>query len=125
MPFLTLLGKVNNDMNSGKECFLEVIPLIKDKTIDTPRDQRIVIKLGSNPTDNKSPHYGIVTQVFDYSSPEEWICHKKFIAKIFTGHNITRGPNKFQRVRRLLAGKVIADFEATIITKSYVETTAE
>ena len=123
MSLSTLLGKINNDKNTGKKVFLEVIQLIKERAVETPRDQRLVIRLRSNPTDDKSPQYEIVTRGFDYGTPEEWIRHKKVITQILSGQNITRGPDKFRMTRRLLTGKAIADFEAAIITNSYSETT--
>ena len=122
MSLSTLLGKINPPQQKKKQEI--VIPLIREPEKEVPKDKRIVIKLRSTPGDVNSQLYEVVTRAFDHGTPEEWIRHRKIITKILEGQNITNGPDSFRMTRRLLEGKALADFEASIVTNNFTETVA-
>ena len=120
MSLSKLLGKL--DIPTPKKKSEVVIPLIRVPEPEIEKSKRIVIKLRSTPTDNDSQLYEVVTRVFDHGTPEEWICHRRMIWRILVGQHITTGPNMFRMTRRLLEGKALADFEASVTTNGYAET---
>ena len=122
MSLSTLLGKIHPPQQKKKQEI--VIPLIREPEKEVPKDKRIVIKLRSTPGDANSQLYEVVTRAFDHGTPEEWIRHRKIITKILEGQNITNGPDLFRMTRRLLEGKALADFEASIVTNQYTESVA-
>ena len=119
MSLSTLLGKIHPPQQKKKPEV--VIPLFREPEREVPKEKRIVIKLRSTPDDASSQLYEVVTRAFDHGTPEEWIRHRKMITKVLDGQNITNGPDSFRMTRRLLEGKALADFEASIVTNSYIE----
>ena len=119
MSLSKLLGKLEKPTPKKKPEV--VIPLFRAPEPEIEKSKRIVIKLRSNPTDDKSQLYEVVTRAFDHGTPEEWIRHRKMILRILVGQNITAGPDMFRMTRRLLEGKALADFEASVTTNGYKE----
>ncbi len=122
MSLSKLIGKIDSPQQKKKQEV--VIPLEREPEKELPKDKRIVMKLRSTPTDANSQLYEVVTRAFDHGTPEEWIRHLKMIRRILTGQNITNGPDSFRMTRRLLEGKALADFEASVTTNEYTETVA-
>ena len=120
MSLSKLLGKIDTPQQKKKPEV--VVPLIREVEKEIPKDKRIVIKLRSTPTDANSQLYEVVTRAFDHGTPEEWIRHLKMIRRILVGQNITTGPDSFRMTRRLLEGKALADFNASVTTNGYNET---
>ena len=63
-----LLGKMEpqTPVRQGYEI---VIPLAREKEPEISKNERIVIKLRSNPSEKDSQLYEVVTQAFDHGSP--------------------------------------------------------
>jgi len=122
MSLSKLIQKVSVPQQKKKpEC---IVPLLRELEEVIPKNKRIVMKLRSNPLQADSQLYEIVTRVFDHGTPEEWIFYGRTMKRILIGQNITSGPNKFCMICRLLEGKGLANFEASITTNGYTETVA-
>ena len=120
MSLSKLIAKVSVPQQKKKqEC---IIPLLREPEEEIPKNKRIVMKLRSNPSQADSQVYEIITRAFDHGTPEEWIRHRRTMKRILKGQNITSGPDKFRMIRRLLEGKALADFEASVTTNAYTET---
>ena len=120
MSLSKLVAKVSVPQQKKKqEC---IIPLLREQEEEIPKNKRIMMKLRSNPSQADSQVYEIVTRAFDHGTPEEWIRHRRTMSRILIGQNITSGPDKFRMIRRLLEGKALADFEASVTTHNYNET---
>ena len=102
-----------------------VIPFIKPESKIGNREDKITLKLRSQPDDKDSQTYELRTYLFRDGTPEEWLEHVKGIRKSLVGQNITSGPPQFAMLRRLLGGKTLNDLEAIVIKKNYQETTED
>ena len=102
-----------------------VIPFIKPESKIGNREDKITLKLRSQPDDKDSQTYELRTYLFRDGTPEEWLEHVKVIKKCLVGQNITSGPPQFAMLRRLLGGKTLNDLEAIVIKKNYQETTED
>ena len=100
-----------------------VIPFVKPEAKLGLREDKITLKLRSQPDDKDSSTYELRTYLFRDGTPEEWLEHKKVIKKCLIGQNIKTGPPQFAMLRRLLGGKTLNDLEAVIVKKGYDETT--
>ena len=94
-----------------------VIPFVKPESKVGLREDKITLKLRSQPDDKDSSTYELRTYLFCDGSPEEWLEHKKVIKKCLVGQNITTGPPQFAMLRRLLGGKTLNDMEAVVVKK--------
>ena len=72
-----------------------MIPLFKSKDIEVTKSETNLIKLKFNPTDTTLKLHNAVMHVFDYGTPEEWLCHRIMINKIITRYNIILSQDKF------------------------------
>ena len=74
------------------------------------KDNCLTFKLRSVPTDETSTTYELTVGYFKTGTPEELLLFLQQLRKIFTGQNVTTGPNCYAIARRLLQGDALAAF---------------
>ena len=74
------------------------------------KDECLTFKLRSVPADENSTTYELTIGFFKSGTPEELLLFLQNLRKIFTGQNVTTGPNRYAIARRLLQGDALAAF---------------
>ena len=74
------------------------------------KDECLTLKLKSDPADANSQDYELTIAYFNNGTPEQWLKFLRDLKKVFTGMNVTTGPNKYNMARRLLEGEALAHF---------------
>ena len=74
------------------------------------KDDCLTFKLRSVPTDETSTTYELTVGYFKTGTAEELLLFLQNVRKIFSGQNVTNGPNRYAIVRRLLQGDALAAF---------------
>ena len=74
------------------------------------KDDCLTFKLRSVPTDETSTTYELTVDYFKTGTAEELLLFLQNVRKIFSGQNVTNGPNRYAIVRRLLQGDALAAF---------------
>ena len=100
----TLYNKVTPKQKSDKLKNL-VVPLEPTPQRLIKKEDKIVMKLRSTPTDPNSQEYQITTSAFDEGSPEQWLCYLDVIGKIFTGQTLQKAQNASLCVAAYLRAK--------------------
>ena len=93
------------------------IPLKAEKK-DYKKEDCIVIKCRSNPSEATSTTYNLSIPMFKTGNPKEWLKWVKNVKRAAKGQNMTTGPTKFALAKRLLDGGALIAFEnaATAVT---------
>ena len=109
----TLAGKVKKQEQSKKKqpWELMIIPFQKEAPRYVSKEDRLLFKLLTTPSDPDSITYEVKTYAFYSGSPEEWLEHVKTYQKIIAGLNITAEEPCFAMMKRLLKGKALTNFE--------------
>jgi hypothetical protein len=95
----------------GKKPFVPPpIPLERPAIKELKKQEYLVMKLRSDPTDANSQTYDLTIQFFRTGTPEEWLLFQRDLNRVLIGQNITTGPQKFAMVRRLITGDTLAVF---------------
>ena len=68
------------------------------------------IKLRTIPANDTSPQYELEVPIFRDGSLEEYLIFLRNLKKVFTGQNLTTGPQQYDTARHLLAGDALACF---------------
>ena len=104
------------DTNKGRRyerpSIIPAIPLERPEKKSLTKGEYHTYKLRSTPSDNTSPTYELSVPYFSTGTPEEWLKFLDNIKKVYTGQNITTGPNRYSLCRRLLDGEALTVFEA-------------
>ena len=98
MSLSKLLGKIESQVPVRQNHEI-VIPLIREKEEEIPKNEKIVIKLRSDPSEKDSQLYEVVTRAFDHGTPEQWIKHRRICRKILAGQAISKDADKFLMVK--------------------------
>ena len=88
------------------------IHLERPDKVELEKGQYVVLKLRTNPADEKSTTYDLPLPFYSTGTPEEWLRFKLNLSKVLIGQNITTGPPKYALARRVLEGDALAAFEA-------------
>lgn len=108
--------------NSGAKRFVApVIGLERPKARTLSKDECLQFKLRSRPTDADSTTYDLTVGYFRSGTPEEFLRFLRNVNKVFSGQNITTGPERYAIYRRLLQGDALAAFDRAA-TKNGTET---
>ena len=86
------------------------IPL-KAETKTYKKEDCVVIKCRSNPSETTSTTYDLSVPMFKDGNPEEWLKWVKNVERAAKGQNMTTGPTKFALAKRLLDGGALIAFE--------------
>ena len=91
-----LVDKVKEQAPKKKQPWeLMVIPFKKEPPRYVSKEDRLLFKLLSTPSDPDSITYEVKTYAFDDGLPEEWLEHVKTYRKIIAGQDITTGAPAF------------------------------
>ena len=77
------------------------------------KGEYVVLKCRTDPTDESSSTYDLPIPYYSTGTPEEWLCFERNLKKVFTGQNLTTGPQRYTCVRRLLEGNALTVFDLT------------
>ena len=103
---------------------LMVIPFDKEPPRYVSKEDCLSFKLRSTPANAESSTYKIKTYTCDNGTPEEWLEHVKTFRKILKGQHVMNGENAFAMLKRVLKGKMLADFERIFVQEGYTNTNA-
>ena len=113
----------NNGTNSnGKRFVAPPIPLARPVTPELKKNEYLVMKLRSDPTDPASQTYDLTIKYFSTGTPEEWLIFRRDVSRVLVGQNITTGPAQYAMIRWLIVGDTLAVFNAAA-TKRGAEST--
>ena len=92
------------------------IPLERAERKAPQKDECIMMKLHSNPTNESSQVYEIVVKYFSTGTAKEWFRFRKDLDRVLVGQNITEPDAKYSMTRRLLEGDAQAKFDEAVTT---------
>ena len=111
--------------NKESNCSREEPPIpLKAENKTYKKEDCVVIKCRSNPTDSSSTTYDLSIPIFKDGNPEEFLKLVKNVEQAAKGQNMTTGPTKFALAKRLLDGGALIAFEnaGTAVTSEMNET---
>jgi hypothetical protein len=98
-----------------KRCVAPAISFDRPAPKTLSKDECLMFKLRSVPTDDNLTTYEITVGYFKTGTPEELLLFLQNLCKIFVGQNVTTGPNRYAITRRLLQGDALAAFDRAAV----------
>ena len=95
---------------NGTRLLKPTIGLKRPEQINEGKQHDEKDKCRTNPSDTNSTTYKIPMEYFRDGTPKEWLVFKKKLSRRMTRQNATVGSTKYALVRRLLAGRALANF---------------
>ena len=92
------------------------IPYKRKEKKKLAQDERLTLKLRTDPANQDSQEYELTVAIFSSGTPEEWLVFLKNLNKTMVGMNITNGPAKYTMARRLMEGEALANFNIAATT---------
>ncbi len=86
------------------------IPLERPEKKALSEGECLTLKLKSVPTDENSQFCELSIPHFSTGTPEEWFKFRRDLDRVFTGQNLTTGPQQCAMVRRPLDGDALTKF---------------
>ena len=96
-----------------------IVPIIGLERPEKPtltKGEYVVLKCRTDPTDEDSSTYDVPIPYYSTGTPEEWLRFERNLEKVFTGQDLTTGPQQYACVRRLLEGNALAVFDLNAAT---------
>ena len=115
-----LIDKIKEQAPKKKQPWeLMVIFIAKEPLRYVSKEDWLLFKLLSTPSDPDSITYEMKTYTFNEGLPEEWLDHVKTYRKLIAGQSITTRALAFLMLKRLLKGKALTDFERIFAKEAY------
>jgi len=105
----------------NKNCFIPstviaIIPFKQFKTTTCKKEDILTFKLCSEPMNEASATYNLMSPFFKSGTPEELFCFLENIEKVIIGQHIHAADQQYSLMQRLLQGDALVSFNQSTIT---------
>ncbi len=107
--------KVSLPAGKTSKCFPPPIPLERPEKKELSEGECLTLKLKTVPTDENSQFYEPSVPYFSTGTPEQWFKFRRDLTRVFTGQNLSAGPQQCAMVRRPLDGDALTKFNESAI----------